>query len=650
MRTPLFLLLLLPALLLGACGSPQLMRLTVPSRDSVPSVSVALDDYERRYPGVDAVYLDNRVSLEYYGNPGAVGATQIVRRKYVVLNPDAEWTSTVELRVRQGESLSGGYFVVHNSDGTRRYFGLTDLKEEARGNTRVFKLAYPDIRKGSVVEEAFEMKVNPILTFFNHYFPLQGAVPYEHLELEVMHPKFIAMRLKRIGPNQATRGLSVQLDKDLGRWVMRYRGDSIPALGEEIYSPYFNEYGNYLQAMVVEGIDGIYFPEDWTTLGSFMGMTPPRYVMRKYVDETVQQLTAGMTTQRQKADTILKYVQATVKLGPGPEDPQDYATMLRRHNATSYQICQLTRIMLTRARIEASNLLIHDAREGFFDPDFISPDQLSVPAVMASVDSTKLLMFPYDQNLPAGQVPNYLQGQPAWELRETKQLMITTPVAPDTANTTSENYTLVVDDDGKLTVTEERSYTGSAAYAMRDYLDELGEEDSSAFDRKVRDLVSYTDGTVTMQKYAIDNRHDLSRPLVLRFDYTIDNLVTVTPEEAVMQTGGLFSPSTQRKKKIITENRRQPIRIYASEQMHKVVTIRTPPSWSLSTPVPVVDYTNQLGAISSTTTAEGNQVTIEQHRTLNKASRPKGDAGQLLAVTGTRSKLAIPTMVFSIRR
>lgn len=644
-------LLFLGALLLAGCGSPQLLHLKIPARDSVQAISVPLKEYEQRYPGYEAVYLDNHVSLEYFGQPGKVNATQITHRKYVVLDPDADWTSTIELRIRPGENLANGYFIVHNSDGSTRYFTVADMKEEKRGEGRVMKLAYPDVRKGSVIEEGFEMNINPIYTFFNHYFPLQGGVPFEHLELEVVHPTFIGMRMKRIGPNQATRGLQrIRPDEGNGRWVMRYRGDSIPALGDEQYTPYFQENGNYLQVMVIEGIDGVPFPKDWRMISEYMGMVPPRFVMRNTVDEVVHKLTSNKKTQREKADTILKYVQSTIKIGPGPEDPTDYGAILTLHHADVYQICQLTRLMLSRARIEASNLLIHDAREGYFDPEFISPDQLSIPAVIATVDSTRLLMFPYDHNLPAGEVPSSLEGQPAYEIGEMRQALITTPVGNDTANTTDENYTLSIDDDGKITVSEDRSFTGTAAYEMREYLDEIDDDDKDAFDKKVRELVSYTDGTVNIKDYTIDNRTEIARPLVLHFSYTIDNLVTVTPEEVVMQTGGLFSPTTQRTHKVITEDRRQPIRIYSPEQLNKRVTIRTPSSWSLSTPLPPVDYTNIFGAITSTTTKQGNEVVIEQHRTLNKASHSKDAAAQLLAVTGKRSRLDIPTLVFSVRR
>ena len=137
---------------------------------------------------------------------------------------------------------------------------------------------------------------------------------------------------------------------------------------------------------------------------------------------------------------------------------------------------------------------------------------------------------------------------------------------------------------------------------------------------------------------------------MIRLNYTIDNLVTVTPEEVIFQTGGLFSPSTNNKWKVDTDERQLPIRIYNNEQLNKTITIKHPSNWTLSTELSAVDYKNTFGTIHGTYKATPGELNITQSRTLNRASEPKEKADDLLDVTGRKSRLYIPSLVFKVNQ
>ena len=124
--------------------------------------------------------------------------------------------------------------------------------------------------------------------------------------------------------------------------------------------------------------------------------------------------------------------------------------------------------------------------------------------------------------------------------------------------------------------------------------------------------------------------------------------MTVTPDEVIFQTGGLLSPATRRKTKVVTEDRENPIRIYYPEQFNKKITIKHPASWNLETRLSPVDQSSTFGAIRGTYQVREGQVVVEHHRSLNRANEPKEKADELLTVIGSKSQLNIPSLVFKV--
>lgn len=111
----------------------------------------------------------------------------------------------------------------------------------------------------------------------------------------------------------------------------------------------------------------------------------------------------------------------------------------------------------------------------------------------------------------------------------------------------------------------------------------------------IRDLLTYTEGDVDDLEYDLVRLDEYGTPFEIQIRYTIDNLVTLTPEEVLFQTGGLLSPASLSSFKVDTRERTLPIRIYYDRITNKTIRLRFPEAWALTTALEGVEYENRFG-------------------------------------------------------
>lgn len=98
MKKSLFLIALL--IVLSSCTtSKRLTHLTVPesSPDKIMVAHVNVEEYESKYGQYDGVYLDVETVIEHSGGKGIFSGwsfSRIIKRKFMVLNPDAQWLTS----------------------------------------------------------------------------------------------------------------------------------------------------------------------------------------------------------------------------------------------------------------------------------------------------------------------------------------------------------------------------------------------------------------------------------------------------------------------------------------------------------------------------------------------------------------------------
>lgn len=206
--------------------------------------------------------------------------------------------------------------------------------------------------------------------------------------------------------------------------------------------------------------------------------------------------------------------------------------------------------------------------------------------------------------------------------------------------------TFTFSEDGKVRVTEEKTFQGSNAYSVRRSLADLTREET---EKLLKGLLTYTEGKVEFTKYEFVDQSDYKKPLKVHLEYVIDNLVTLTPEEVLFNTGGLFAPASRLKTKVAPKDRQNPVRIYYDEASRKNIVLTFPASWRLSRVPQDFRLENRFGSISGSYKSSSRKLQVQQALTLKKSFEPKERIEDLLELTGNHSKLYVPTLVFKVK-
>jgi len=616
-------------------------------------------ELEKRYPGQDGVYLDRETSFEHVtaGAGWPVSAIsewsffETQNRSYVVLNPDATWLSTFTLVIRPGRELERVALRIQNPDGTSRSFGLLDLKQEKDSNGQItYKLAYPDIKKGSLVSEGFVIKQNCLRTTapIHHEVPLQFAIPCKKASFRYLYPNWWIAKLKNLDTGRQLPVKYTQ-DEQAKKTIMSYSAQDIPAVEKEIFAPFFKEVSAYAQIMVTKldlGPINYAAAADWNAFASNF----KRFVMDKdpvfsqRVERTTTEAIQACKNDREKLEALVGWVQTNMEIGSARGN---FADLLIAKKGSVYQLTGLTQSMLRKAGVSSRFLLIHSAEDGFFDKDFISNEELYIPALMAVIEGKSYVVMPYAKNLPVDHIPERFQGQAALAIEASGAAeLITIPTGNLSTNEVVEDYTLTFTEDGKVKVVEEKAFQGSNAYSVRRSLADLNKEET---EKLLKSLLTYTEGKVEFTKYEFVDQNDYKKPLKLHLEYVIDNLVTLTPEEIIFNTGGLFAPASRLKNKVAPKDRQNPVRIYYDEASRKNITLHFPAAWSLARTPQDFQLENRFGKIAGVYKSSEQRLQVQQSLTLKKCFEPKERIEELLELTGNRSKLHVPTLVFKVK-
>ncbi|HNF86840.1 MAG TPA: hypothetical protein PLC94_09490, partial [bacterium] len=212
-------------------------------------------------------------------------------------------------------------------------------------------------------------------------------------------------------------------------------------------------------------------------------------------------------------------------------------------------------------------------------------------------------------------------------------------------NITEETYQLNIAEDGAVEVEELKTLHGSEAYGVRRDMARMNKEER---DQSLKKMTTYSDGHTTITSSSIENLSDHRKPLIIRLRYTIDNLVTITPEEVIFQTGGLFSPTSRIKFKSDSKERKNPIRIYNDEAFIKKITIQYPQTWELASTMQDVQFQNNFGSTSGKYAISKGAFKAEQTLRLIKTIQPKETVDDLWSVAGKSSRLQLPNLIFKV--
>lgn len=356
-------------------------------------------------------------------------------------------------------------------------------------------------------------------------------------------------------------------------------------------------------------------------------------------------ITDNVSTPLAKLDTIVRYLQNTIDVVPG--DNQDVLDVVETRRGSPFHITGLARALLNHVDIPAQYLRIHSAEQGYFDADFISSSEIDVPALRVEIDSAIYIVFPYIKHLPITYLPELYQGQPALlvdnNVMDTR--FINVPETNATHYTNSRSTALSIGEDGSISVQETITLTGKLAFDKRTQLDGLHPEE---LEKVIKHSVAYNDGEVHNFQSRLENFNTPMQPLIIHATYTVDNAVVLTPDEVIVRTSGLLSPTFDYTATTDPRERVLPVQLYFNEEFTKHISISYPSSWTPTTQLRDTSISTVFGNCSLRYTHEASALHAHYNRTLMRTRQPKERYKELIDLLET-TKTDVPALVFTRR-
>jgi hypothetical protein len=662
MKSRLLMIVLALTCTLGACTrSKKLFSLAImEARSPIASQPIDLAAYEAEYGEYDGVFLFYEDVVEHAGGkevgamtalfnaPASWSYQRLARSKYIVFNPRAEWLTTFSVWTKPDTVI----LKITNPDGTHREFGVSDLRAEKDDyGGKDYRFIFPNVERGSIIETgyAIEFKVGVVAPPpLEHTISLQHTIPAERVLFTFACPEWWQFEIKRLS-EIGTPQVDISDDPATRKSLIKVARRDVPAVKSERYAPYFKEMADYLQFRVTNLTMG---GATWDATGSWdeVGEDFYKAALKKLENTTpavqhqTQIVVGNAEKPLDKLRRILEFAGDSIEIDGRNRDGNP-DKVLKDRKADIFDLTALTSAMMKEAGLPNDYLLVHSATDGYCDLNYLSLRQFSFPAVGCKIDTAYYTLFPYMEGLQAGVVPPWLLGQNALGVAKGGVHMVKLPDFQQIPSRSEGTYDLTIQEDGLVRVTEELQLTGATAYLMRD---SLGTFARAELEEAVKKMLTYTGGTVDLKSFDVLHLDDPYEPLIVRCEYTLDNLVTITPEEVVFQTAGLFSPISGGKWIDDPAEREHDVVINFPVEYLKTVHLRYPESWTVNTSLEDVETSNDFGLISGRYEHSAGLISVDQKAQLNRLRRPKEEYAAFLEIAGERSSLYIPTIVFTV--
>ncbi|MGE3800637.1 MAG: hypothetical protein AB7H80_06420 [Candidatus Kapaibacterium sp.] len=622
--------------------------------ENIRQRSVDVEAYRLKYEGEDGVYfyreyvVEVQLKQDYLGGGSGPWIHEIGAIRYLVLNPDEEWLGTFDLQVEKGKSLESAFITIISPTGEVKQFDKDDLRVEldSKGNKR-YQLVYPGIVVGSIVDEGYDIAYNGLeLNELFHEVRLQYSIPCERLSV-----RYIAHTIWNIefrGWNNALGTYRKIVDDDERLTIASFEAENLPAYKPEPYAPYYREQVGHLEAMIT---NYYYGARKWDKLAEsayelfIQEETPRNSTLSKLADEIVDR----NASEKAKVEKIMNWMYSEFNVKTSEQRRSRvvhiHDAIQKREGSVPLSVA-LTYHLLKEVGLEPSFLLVHSINDIPYTEGFVYPPTFQVMALRVKANDTNYFLFPYVKNYPINHIPFVFEGQPVLRVVNGGFIGVDTiPVNLGSNTRIESDFDIELNEDGVLNISETRYLHGDAGFGLRREIEDATDEE---LEKKMKELIVYETGEYTFNSYRLENQGDYNKPLIIHLEYSVDNLVTITPEEVILQTEGLFTPSLTGKTKVDAEKRKNPIKIYSNEEFLKKITLHVPTSWQVQNLPENREEKTSLGEVLATYSHTPGQLSVEYRRLLKRAERPASDYSELLTLIGTHSRLTLPTLIFSV--
>lgn len=679
-----YILAILFGIFLSACTSSKpFYTLNSPGKLSDSTGLVSMGKLMELYPNDDGVFLSYRNILEVTATKNFIGGEfsherrRYVERSYMILNPTNEALSTFIFREGTDKLLMVSLKITH-PDGTNERVGMSLLKKEKDANgSMVYKYAYPNVQKGTVVQEHFSYLKNDMQSaifrdLVESEFVFTSEFPILDYTFCFSYPSWWKVAYKR--QNIPASSVSTQVDEKKDQINTTFRLNSIPAWVNEPYSPYRREMVPSLKIKVIEC--GLYIdagnfasPKDWESVSDFYKeyAVNENFLFNLFLSNSVKGMTAKANSPREKAKAILTHIRNTITVESGNQW-KDFSDVLNSKKGNPMNITGLTQSLLREAGIRSDFIMIYDRSNGSYDDSYINFFEFEVPALRVFVESDTLYSIPYMKQFPYLFLPDNLSDQPALIVRKkensfsakaptraaaiatketkgkTEELMIRIPENEIIQNEILQKSTLTINEEGSVKVSESFRFSGSPAVEFRGEIEDLKKYEVN---QKILEKFSIRTENTSNIVPKITNLTEADSSLIVEFEYSIENLTTITPEEVLVQLDELISPISIKRFSLDNEKRVLPISITYPFSYRREINISVPEGWTLQNKIENASVSNEFGELNLNGLATEKAQSLQYNLIIRKSNQPSEKYPDLKKLLSPDERFHPGTFIYS---
>jgi hypothetical protein len=361
------------------------------------------------------------------------------------------------------------------------------------------------------------------------------------------------------------------------------------------------------------------------------------------LDKIVEAFEAKNPSRLEIADSIVTYMQNNFEVeSSGGLNTGFMYEKLKKKKANALLIPGFTKKLLGLAQVDSDIIFCHSNSDGKIDYDYLSSEQFNLPALIIKIDDKKYIALPYIKHL------NMFTTIPDFKNSKCINLALFTdiPYNDNEKNYIKETYNITLNQDGIVNIKEKMEFSNLYNYRIKS---ELEKKKADEIEKMIKEMIAIKAGNVKLISHSLENMDNNKLPFVINIEYSIDNLLSVLPDEMIFQTSDLLTPASINTYKVKVSERQNPIKIEDNQSYIKDIFIHFPENMTVQTNLSNKSEANKFGSFMNEWRIENNTLIINQSRNLNRIQAPKEDYSILLEVAGENLNNDINNIIFSLK-
>ncbi len=481
----------------------------------------------------------------YYDATGGFHKELELRRKILILDKKGLNWANLERNLRkfgstrdEQEKIMSFKGAVYNLDGNTvkktKVSKSKSITEEYDENWNTFKLSFPDVKVGSIIE--YKMRISSPSYLINDWY-FQHSVPTMLSEFWLQVPDFFYFKKNTRG----YQGLSDFKEQSKNSSLMTSRGlididiqeyyyamDTVPAFVGESF---IDSEKNYL-ACIEHELNRTRFPGDVvktyseTWVGVTKGLLKYSYFGKKLksnkaIETKAAEIKATHKEPMSQVEAALKWVQANIEWN-GRKRLFVYNSLkkvIKEKTGSSAEVNFVLIQLLRELGFSANPVVLSTRDNGIIHPTRVSTDQLNYVVAHLKLDDKVILLDATEKNCPVGLLPIRTQnGKGRLISKSWNWVNLETGVKALENN----NFRLNLTPDGTFSGKARLSNSGYEAYNLRGRLDDFSNEEEY-----IEELEKENSG-LEIEEYKIINRNEINKPINLDISIKLTDQADVT--------------------------------------------------------------------------------------------------------------------------